>query len=175
MSKTNKISLKKKYLNKCQICEEKFRTIRSWQKFCSPECRKKHYKQYSHNYSKNRYWTAKLNNPEKLRETRAKYKESKKKYSKMYRKKNPERTREIANRRLKRKFNAEGSHTYGEWELLKKQYGFTCPSCKSKEPEIKLTEDHIIPLSKGGSDYIENIQPLCRSCNSSKSTKVVKY
>lgn len=68
-----------------------------------------------------------------------------------------------------------GSHTLGEWELLKKQYGYTCPSCGKKEPEIKLTEDHIIPLDKGGSNYIENIQPLCRSCNSKKHTKIIKF
>lgn len=68
-----------------------------------------------------------------------------------------------------------GSHTLGEWEVLKVQYNFTCPSCKKSEPEIKLTEDHIIPLSKGGSDNIENIQPLCRSCNSSKNKNIIKY
>lgn len=77
------------------------------------------------------------------------------------------------NRRLKQA--SEGSHTFGEWELLKKQYGYTCPSCKMKEPKIKLTEDHIIPLSKGGSDYIENIQPLCGGCNSKKYTKTIKF
>lgn len=79
------------------------------------------------------------------------------------------------NRHYYRKKASEGSHTFGEWQLLKKQYGFTCPCCGKKEPEIKLTEDHIVPLDKGGSDYIENIQPLCRSCNTKKHTKIIKY
>ena len=77
-------------------------------------------------------------------------------------------------RRIKR-LKAEGSHTLGEWELLKRQYGYCCPSCGKCEPKIILTEDHIIPLSKGGSDYIDNIQPLCKSCNAKKHTKIIKY
>jgi len=81
----------------------------------------------------------------------------------------------LKNKRNRKKREAEGFHTFGEWELLKKQYGFMCPCCGRKEPKIKLTEDHIIPLSKGGSDYIENIQPLCQSCNSKKNTKIIKY
>jgi len=78
-------------------------------------------------------------------------------------------------RRRLTKANTRGTHSLGEWELLKKQYGHTCPCCKKQEPGIKLTEDHIIPLSRGGSDYIENIQPLCQSCNSKKYTKIIKY
>ena len=87
----------------------------------------------------------------------------------------PKRLLFLSQRRRARKQNAEGSHTLGEWELLKKQYGFKCPCCNRKEPEIKLTEDHIIPLDKKGSDYIENIQPLCGSCNCKKYTKIIKY
>lgn len=68
-----------------------------------------------------------------------------------------------------------GSHTWGEWQTLKAQYDWTCPNCKKSEPEINLTQDHIIPLSKGGSDNIENIQPLCRKCNFSKHTMTIKY
>ncbi|MCR4307081.1 MAG: HNH endonuclease [Candidatus Berkelbacteria bacterium] len=68
-----------------------------------------------------------------------------------------------------------GFHTQGEWETLKARYNWTCPSCKRKEPEVTLTEDHIIPLSKEGTDYIENIQPLCKSCNSVKHSKVIKF
>lgn len=78
-------------------------------------------------------------------------------------------------RRRARKHKNGGSHTIDEWETLKAQYNWTCPACESSEPEIKLTEDHIIPLSKGGSDNIENIQPLCMKCNIAKKTKSIKY
>jgi 5-methylcytosine-specific restriction endonuclease McrA len=78
-------------------------------------------------------------------------------------------------KRRNMKLGADGCHTLGDWEHLKAQYNWTCPCCGRSEPEIKLTEDHIIPLSKGGSDNIENIQPLCQSCNSRKYTKVIKY
>lgn len=77
--------------------------------------------------------------------------------------------------RRKRIKESNSFHSIGEWETLKIQYNFTCPSCKKQEPNIKLTRDHIIPISKGGSDNIENIQPLCHSCNCRKHTKIIKY
>lgn len=33
----------------------------------------------------------------------------------------------------------------------------------------------MVPLVLGGTDYIDNIQPLCKSDNSSKGTKIMDY
>lgn len=78
-----------------------------------------------------------------------------------------------------RKYNAsrgaKGTHTRYQWEMLKERYNFMCLCCKRQEPEIKLEEDHVVPLTKGGDDTIDNIQPLCRSCNSQKYNRVEDF
>lgn len=70
---------------------------------------------------------------------------------------------------------AEGKFTAQEWAELKAGYSHTCLCCRRKEPEIKLTSDHVIPVARGGSNYISNIQPLCKSCNSRKGVKAIDY
>lgn len=52
-------------------------------------------------------------------------------------------------------------------KLLHK-YNFECVHCKSKD---SLTIDHIKPVSKGGTDNINNLQILCKRCNSKKGAK----
>lgn len=47
--------------------------------------------------------------------------------------------------------------------------GFNCLHCSAVE---NLTLDHVIPFSKGGPDTFENLQTLCRSCNSRKGARV---
>jgi len=73
------------------------------------------------------------------------------------------------------KVQSGGSYTEQEWIDLKDCYNYTCLCCGKREPEIKLCADHVIPIVKGGSSYISNIQPLCGSCNSRKHVKVVDY
>ena len=111
----------------------------------------------------------KCNNPERYRQ------EYMKDYRPKWRAANKERDNFHSRTRRARRKNAEGFFTFDEWKLLKRQYGYTCLMCGKKEPEIKLTIDHIIPLIKGGSNYIENIQPLCQSCNSKKYLKIIDF
>lgn len=75
---------------------------------------------------------------------------------------------------VNRKANG-GTHTFAEWNELKKFYSYMCLCCKQQEPSIKLTEDHVVPIRLGGTNDISNIQPLCQSCNSLKWTKIIDY
>jgi 5-methylcytosine-specific restriction endonuclease McrA len=53
---------------------------------------------------------------------------------------------------------------------LLNKLGFTeCKKCGSKE---NLTVDHIIPLSKGGTNDWNNLQTLCFKCNHLKADKL---
>lgn len=57
-----------------------------------------------------------------------------------------------------------------EWQMLCEQYNNRCLRCGEKKV---LTPDHIVPLTSGGKDTIDNIQPLCFSCNSSKGARYI--
>ncbi len=47
--------------------------------------------------------------------------------------------------------------------------GYCCQECGKSED---LTIDHIVPLSKGGIDDLDNLRWLCRKCNSRKGARV---
>lgn len=47
--------------------------------------------------------------------------------------------------------------------------GHKCVKCGTTET---LTLDHIIPWSRGGDDTVENLQTMCRPCNSRKGNRV---
>ena len=51
---------------------------------------------------------------------------------------------------------------------------YTCQMCgKNRYDGVKLEVDHIIPVSKGGSDNMSNLQTLCFDCNRGKSNKIL--
>lgn len=48
---------------------------------------------------------------------------------------------------------------------VKRRDGFACVQCKGTED---LTIDHIVPLSRGGTDELSNLQTMCHACNLTK-------
>ncbi len=109
------------------------------------------------------------------RRSREKHAEERNAYQREYSKANRNKLTLYTNIRRARKLEAKGSHTDEEWQELKDLYNFKCLRCGKQEPEIKLTRDHVIPLTQGGSDSIDNIQPLCTRCNSKKNYKHIDY
>lgn len=49
-----------------------------------------------------------------------------------------------------------------------KRDGFTCQYCGRKTPSVILEADHIVPVSGGGRDEIENLITSCFDCNRGK-------
>lgn len=89
-----------------------------------------------------------------------------------YKAENKHRVNEDTRRRRARRRENGGRYSRREWVRLLELCGGRCVSCGTTE---SITVDHIVPVSKGGSGYIDNIQPLCLSCNSSKNNNTVDY
>lgn len=60
---------------------------------------------------------------------------------------------------------AKGTHSTVEWMAVRSYYGDKCLACHRRG---KITKDHVLRVSMGGSDRADNLQPLCKSCNCSK-------
>lgn len=66
-----------------------------------------------------------------------------------------------------------GTHTGREWRTLLEITGHRCLCCD--RDDVKLTKDHIRPLSRAGMNTIANLQPLCQACNSRKGARYIDY
>jgi 5-methylcytosine-specific restriction endonuclease McrA len=115
-------------------------------------------------------------NHERLRECWREYAQKNLKrinaYHREYRRRKPEFEQSKRHARRARK-KAGGRFTPAEFKALCEQYEGKCLACGCT-PE-KLSPDHVIPLSKGGMNTIDNIQPLCLICNIRKGAKTIDY
>jgi len=66
----------------------------------------------------------------------------------------------------------KGRHTPEQWAALVTFCGDACVKCKGDD---RIVKDHITPIYQGGSDGIDNLQPLCGPCNSSKGPDRTDY
>jgi len=86
-------------------------------------------------------------------------------------KRHPEQLQQYRRNRRAKKVNAGGAITAEEWQSVLEKYGNKCLCCGTTE---NLTMDHVIPLDPGP-HTANNVQPLCRICNSSKGRKTIDY
>lgn len=149
-------------------------------------CKSQYYKDNSKKSSE--YYQ---NNREKILERTKQYREANHEKiiqtNRKYRELNLESYRE-SHRKSRRKRKAikrlSGHAPYTEAEVLN-LYGTNCHLCDQPIDleatrrcglpswELGLHIDHIIPLSKGGSDTLENVKPAHGICNVRKSSKIL--
>jgi CRISPR/Cas system-associated protein Cas10 (large subunit of type III CRISPR-Cas system) len=59
-----------------------------------------------------------------------------------------------------------------DWKECMIHFRGTCAYCGEKQSrKVKLTKEHVVPVSKGGMTVKDNIIPGCTSCNCSKSNQ----
>ena len=153
-------------------------------------CKSKRNKEYHQNNKEKRNKQKKeyrQNNKEQIRESDKEYRKNNKEQilerAKEYHQNNPHKTREKARKRRALK-KANVHEPYTEDQVLEK-YGTNCHICKeeinllanrsSGAPgwEQGLHIDHVIPLSKGGADSLNNVKPAHGSCNLQKNDSLL--
>lgn len=107
---------------------------------------------------------------ENSRKYRNSHPEKRRKDFRAWRLANPDKVKARINRRRALKQGAKGSNVFfNEKAQLKRQKG-CCAYCGEKMTKYHI--EHVIPLSRGGSDHPDNKVLACPSCNLSKGNKL---
>jgi len=72
------------------------------------------------------------------------------------------------NHNILKRANGTGITTQ-QWEDIIRKYNYRCAYCGKR---CYLTQDHIIPLSRGGEHSPDNIVPACSECNGKKGVRL---
>lgn len=148
----------------------------------TPASRARHARYYQANRARldlqNKDWAKR--NPEKRKaisrkHIRKAYWENPEKFRKKatdWHKANPEGGRQRAKEYRARRKNAPGKFTKTEWLDKLSEFNYHCAYCLVEfSDENPPTQDHMLPLTRGGTHTNENIVPACRGCNSQKRTR----
>ena len=83
--------------------------------------------------------------------------------------------REIAQRELRRlrlaRAREKGTHYRPDWLEMVERCARKCVRCG----DHGQTKDHIVPIYQGGSDGLDNLQPLCLRCNAAKGPEAIDH
>ena len=123
---------------------------------------------------------AKARASEKARKDSPEFKRREAEKSREYHQRNPEQARlrcqqwrqrnpsaAKVHQKLRRKRLNNGSYSPAEWEAKVALYEGRCHWCKQTVTD-GLVVDHLVPVSRGGRNVIENVVPSCHPCNQSK-------
>lgn len=94
--------------------------------------------------------------------------EKRKAYARKYKTENPEKCSILGQKRRAKKLLLLSTFTNEQWEKAKSYFENKCCYCGR---ELPLTQEHWIPVSKGGNYDALNIIPACKHCNSSKGNR----
>lgn len=56
------------------------------------------------------------------------------------------------------------------WDVLKRD-DYRCIKCGARPPDVELEVDHIVPVSRAGTNDLANLRTLCHSCNQGKKDR----
>lgn len=160
-----------------QNCEKLDEYNRQYRKDKSEQIAQRKHEHYLENREAINAWHADYRdrNREMINERQRRYYANNKvahvKRNAKWRKENPEQFKSHLKKRRALKFGAgEASLTAEQWREILKSFNHRCAYCGERLE--KLTQDHVIPLAKGGSHTADNVVPACQSCNSKKGVKI---
>lgn len=148
----------------CKECKKILN--KKYEKNRDAETRKKYYKNE---------WQKKKNNPNYIKQHKEwldKNSDHVKKKAKEYRETNKTLLLISRSNQKSKKKGYSGVLSMKEWEFILNLTKFMCIACEENKAD---SIDHVLPLSNGGTNTVDNIQPMCLKCNLKKGARHVDF
>jgi len=163
---------------KCHYCQKQFNPCRKSHKYCSKECQTVVWKENNKEKLLNSYKDWYKDNRKRKQHTNRKYSENNKEKIRILRRKwffrklQDIEFQQYWNKRCLARFHyRKHLPTLLEKASYQCQLRIRCSGTLPDDPK-DITIDHIIPVSLGGTDHLDNLQIACKSCNSTKGNKL---